>query len=199
MRRECHGSVGEVKVADHPGALFRLFARGEKLLNLAVGAVLIGQSLPVVIDIFLRSMIKLVVVEAERLMSGEAINARKVRGPGNFRLQLGIHVDPDKASLVDMNMKREQSVLLLIEALQVLILGSLCQLTVETIRPSMILARQDTGCSVVLGDDREGSVPANVVETSDNTLVVSDKEEVEASLLVADIGTTLGKSNFVSE
>jgi hypothetical protein len=185
---DSHGGVGEVKVADEVGTL---------LLNLsssvAVGVGLVGKSLPVEAASILLNMVELVILKIERAV------ASSVLIPGDLRLCLSIHVDPDKTLVINVNMKREKTVLGSIKARKILVQRSLGKLSVHTVGPAVVLARQDVVLTIVLDNDRKGSVTADVVETADSTLSVADEEEIKTSFSVADPRASLLKSHLVSK
>jgi hypothetical protein len=63
----------------------------------------------------------------------------------------------------------------------------------------VVLAGQDSVLAIVFHDNWEGSVPADVVETSDSTLSILDEKEIETSFSVTDPRASLLKSHLVGE
>ena len=186
--RDSHGGVGEVEIADEVGTL---------LLNLgggvAVGVGLIGKSLPVEAACILLNMVELVILKVERAV------ARSVLIPGNLRLGLSIHVDPDETLVINMDVEREKTVLGSVKARKILVQRSLGKLSVHTVGPAVVLARQDVVLAIVLDNNREGSVAADVVETADSTLSVTDEEEIKTSFGITNPGASLLEAHLVSK
>jgi hypothetical protein len=163
--------------------------------GVAVGTGLVGKSLPVKAAGILLDMIKRVILKIERAVAGCSVAFI----PGDFRLGLGIHVDPDKALLIDVSVKREQAVLGSVKTRKILVQRSLGKLSVHTIGPAVVLARQDIVLAVILDNNREGSVTADVVETPDGALGIANEEKVKASFSVANPRASLLKSHLVCE
>lgn len=186
--RDSHGGVGEVEIADEVGTL---------LLNLsssvAVGVGLVGKSLPVEAASILLNMVELVILKVKRAVASSALI------PGNLRLGLSIHIDPDETLVIDMDVKREKTVLGAIKARKILVQRSLGKLSVHTVGPAVVLARQDVVLTIVLDNDRKSSVTADVVETADSTLSVADEEEIKTSFSVANPGASLLEAHLVSK
>lgn len=78
-------------------------------------------------------MIKHVVIHPKVLQPRLFVNLRKELFPRDTRLLRRIQVDPDEAKLVYVDVDLEETVLRLIEGRELLILGRLGQLAVETI------------------------------------------------------------------
>lgn len=55
-------------------------------------------------------MIKVISFHVEGLKTWLSVNASKVIVPRNSRCRTGIHVDPEEAEFVDMDMDREEVV-----------------------------------------------------------------------------------------
>lgn len=186
--RDSHGGVGEVEIADEVGTLLLNLSGG-----VAVGVGLIGKGLPVEAACILLNMVELVILKVERAV------ARSVLIPGNLRLGLSIHVDPDETLVINMDVEREKTVLGSVKARKILVQRGLGKLSIHTVGPAVVLARQDVVLTIVLDNDRESSVTADVVETADSTLSVADEEEIKTSFSITNPGASLLEAHLVSK
>jgi hypothetical protein len=161
--------------------------------GVAVGIGLVGKSLPVEAAGILLDMVKCVVVEIERAVAGCSVAFI----PGKLRLGLGIHVNPDKTLFIDVDVEREQAVLRSVKARKILVERGLGKLSIHTIGPAVVFARQDIVLAIILNNDWEGSVTADIVEALDCALGIANEEEVEACFSIADPGASLLESHLV--
>ena len=157
----------------------------------------VGQNLPVVLSVHFPAVVEHVFIEVVVLEPGLLVDTSEVLVPGNLRLFSGVHVDKNKAILVDMDMDGEQVVLGLVEAIEVLVTRSLCEIAVQAIGPSVILARKHEAVSLLLCDDGEGTVSADVVERMNAPFSVLDDNELVAGQVIPDPVSRVGDSGFV--
>src|SRR5699024_10024309 len=97
----------------------------------------------------------------------------------NFWLLTSIKIHPDKPIVIHMNMNREQTILALIKPIQLLIPRRLGKLAVKTIRPSMVLARENTRLARFLRHHGKSAVAADVVEGVDISFTILDEDKGE--------------------
>src|SRR5208337_5661730 len=82
-----------------------------------------------------------------------------------FGQRRGIRIEIDEDELLPgLHPDGNQSILRAIEPAHTFKLGRALQRAVEAIAPAMVRTAQNTGLSLLLGDDRSGVVPAHVVE-----------------------------------
>ena len=63
----------------------------------------------------------------------------------------------------------------------------------------MVLAREDPGSSLLLGDDWEGSVAADIVEAIDVVLTVTDQDELVLCDIEFEVIAWLGEAGLVCD
>ena len=98
----------------------------------------------------------------------------------DLRILLRDQVDPDEAITIDLGVAAIEAVLILVKV-HSLVPWGLCQLAVETVRPSVVSAGQDfIVTSTFLLNDWVGTVPAYIVERVDGTCPVPCNDDVVA-------------------
>lgn len=142
--------------------------------------IIVSQNFPIVIPFHLPKVIKDIVFKMELLVSLLRVDAFKVILPRHFRRLLGIEIDPDEARAVNVHMNRKQTIILLLKSIQVLITRSFGQFPIQSIRPSVVFARENSRGAGIFGDDGKGTMSTDVVETIDFSLSVFDEKNVEA-------------------
>lgn len=159
--------------------------------------VIIRQNLPIILPLRLPRMIKLVVREIKVLESWLQINILEVILPRDLRLLPAIQVHPDKPIVVNVYVNREEPVLGLVEAVDVLVAWGFGKLAIKTVGPAVVLAGEDARGAGFLGDDGEGAMAADVVESVDLALAVFYEDEWVASDLVLYPVTCVGEAQDV--
>jgi hypothetical protein len=94
-------------------------------------------------------------------------------------------------------MDLEEVVLGLVEARQLLVPRCLGEVPAQPVGPAVVLTREDVAVALVLGDDGEAAVPADVVEGVDDALVVPDDDKLVAGDLVPDPVSRVGDPGLV--
>lgn len=146
----------------------------------------ISQDLPVVVPVQLVRMVEVVYVKVVRLVPFLLVNVLEVLLPWDLGSFLCVHVHPDKAVDIDLDVDPEQPVLILVEPIQILVPGSLGQLPVKPVGPPVVSTRQDLVVSLALFlDNRIRTVPAHIVERIDLAIAVPRDDKIEAGDLVA--------------
>lgn len=148
-----------------------------RVSDLAVVAlvVVVGKDLPVVVALHLPDVIELVVV---KVVVGEAlmcVKVVKVILPGDLRGLSAVHVDPDEATSINLNVDGEKTILLLVKAS--------AGITVVTLLRS---------------DDGEGTEAGDVVESVDVTILVASNDKLEVGHLILEPVTSVRDSGLVS-
>lgn len=138
----------------------------------------IRKDLPVEIAIDLVGMVELVIVKVEFAVSLLLVDVVKMLFPRHFGSLFGVHVDPDEAIGIDLDVDAEQTVLLLLVAFQILVSWSLGELSVQSIRPAVISASKDLCVAFFLLYDRVSPVSADVVEGIDVSSTVSVNDDI---------------------
>lgn len=208
---DVHGCIGEIGGAGNRKAtLDLLWRRVAKVLDVAargvnvVGAevrslgnirigrlavialvVVVGQDFPVVLSLQLPGVVELVILKVVGSQPLLLLDTVKVVGPGNFRLRTSIQVHPDKSILVNMDMEGQKAVRGLVESREILISRRLGELAVEAVRPPVVFARQDAVVALLLGNNGEGPVSADVVECVDGPGAIFSDDKFKASHLIS--------------
>lgn len=208
---DVHGGIGEIGGAGNRKAtLDLLWRRVAKVLDVAArgvdvgGAevrnagnirtgrlavialvVVVGQDFPVVLSLQLPGVVELVVLKVVGSEPLLLLGAVKGVGPGNFRLRTGVQVHPDESILVNVDMERQKAVGGLVESSEILISRGLGELAVEAVRPPVVFARQDAVVALLLGDNGEGPVSADVVECVDGSGAVLGDDKFKAGHLIS--------------
>lgn len=143
------------------------------------------QDLPVILAVQLVGIIEVVVVEVVGLVSVLLVDVFEVLLPRHLGRLVCIHIHPDKAVDIDLDMDAKEPVLALVEAIQFLVLRGFGQRAVQSIGPAVIPAGQDFGIPfALLLDHGVRTVSADVVERVDGALPVTDDEEVKTRNLI---------------
>lgn len=146
----------------------------------------IRENLPVVFPVKLVGVIQLIVVEVVRFVSFLFVNVCEVLLPWDLGRCFAIHIHPDEAVDVDLDMNFEQTILILIKTVQVLIARCFGELSIQSIRPAVVSTSQNFGISMAfILNDRICTVSAYIVEGVDVVLSVTRDDEVEPSHLIA--------------
>ena len=147
--------------------------------------IVVGYNLPVASSVHFPGVVEFKVIPVDPVVPWKLVNALKIIRPGNLWLGFAIQADPDKTVLVNVGVYREETILAFVEMGQVLITRGFGKLAVETIGPAVIEASKDLGLALLLGDQRESSMPADIVESIDVALAVLTQHKLEACYVIA--------------
>ena len=138
----------------------------------------VAGDLPVVLAIELVAMVELILVEVELLEALLLVDGVKLLLPRHLGFLVAVHVDPDEAVDVDVDVDGEEAVDGLVEAVEFLVLRSFSQFAVEAVRPAVVSTGKDGLFALVLLDDGVGAVPTYVVERVDLAVTPADDDDV---------------------
>lgn len=100
--------------------------------------IVVSQDLPVIVAVHLPGVVEDIFIEVEVLVLLLGVGAGEVVLPRHLRRFFGVKVDPDEAIVVNVGVDVEKPILGFVEALELLVAGSFCQVAAETVRPAMI-------------------------------------------------------------
>lgn len=159
----------------------------------------VGKDLPVEVAFHGVRVIEVIIVKIELLESLLLVGTFELLVPRYLRNFVRVHVDVNEAVGVNVNVDWEEAVFGLVEAFKILVARGLRQLAIQTIRPSMVFAREDLRVALLLLDDGVGSVSANIVEGVDLAIAVLRDNKVVVGTVVAQPITRLLKTRLVCE
>lgn len=93
-----------------------------------------------------------------------------------------------------MNVDRKEGIVLFSKVRKGLQMRCFGEVSVNAVRPAVVLARQNLGVSGFIVDQRKSSVPADVMKPANRSLAIQDEDESKACLCDADIITSLLES-----
>lgn len=148
---------------------------------------IISQNLPVIFAFERISVVKIVVVEVVGFVAFLLVDVPEMFLPRHFWDFIRIHIDPDKAINVDLEVDSEKTVLLLVEVAQLLVFRSFGKFAIQSVRPAVVSTGEDLGISGTLFlNDRVCTVSTHVVECVDIALSVTSDDEVETCKLITN-------------
>lgn len=153
------GNGGDVRVSD---------------LAVVTLVVVVGEDLPVVVTLHLPDVVEVVVVKVVVREALVGVKVVKVILPGDLGNLGAVHVDPDEATSINLDVDGEKTVLLLVKA--------------------------SAGIAVVAllrSDNGEGTESGNVVEGVDVLILILGDDKLEVGNLILEPVASVGETSLV--
>jgi hypothetical protein len=159
----------------------------------------VGKNLPVVCTLHTILVIQSIILKVDILQSLLLINPIKVACP-RLRVLRAIQVDPDKAICINLEMNLEQTVLALVESLQLVIVRRLGKIATQAIGPTVVLARKDRRVSLRSAlNNGKCTVATHVVKGIEVALAVARHDKLIACDVELEPISCLGESVLVGD
>lgn len=146
--------------------------------------IVIRKCFPVIVTVHMPCMVKFILAEVEFLESLLCVDTFEIFFPGDW-IRRRVEIDPDEAQCINMHMYRKQNLIFFLEPLDIIELWGFGQFSVEAVRPPMVLARKNLHIALILRDEGEGTMAANIVEAVQVTLSIQAQHKGESSFLKA--------------
>lgn len=144
--------------------------------------VVVRECFPVIVTVHVPCMVKFVLAEVEFLESLLFVDTFEIFFPGDWIRRI-VEIDPYEAQCINMHMCREQALAFFLEPRDIVELRGFGQFSVEAVRPPMVLARKNLHIALILRDEGEGTMTANIVKAVQVTLPIKAQNKGEPSLL----------------